>query len=118
MKKCNHCNQLLEDDAKFCPVCGNKIEETNPENEESSQVTTTNSDYSYYNQNNMNATPNNQKADSSSVGFGILSFFFPIVGLILFLVWSGIGALIGVIFNIVVSICYAVIIVSYLGTAY
>lgn len=52
MKKCNHCNQLLEDDAKFCPVCGNKIEETNPENEESSQVTTTNSDYSYYNQNN------------------------------------------------------------------
>ena len=43
MKKCNHCNQLLEDDAKFCPVCGNKIEETNPENEESSQVTTTNS---------------------------------------------------------------------------
>lgn len=118
MKKCNHCNQLLEDDAKFCPVCGNKIEETNPENEESSQVTTTNSDYSYY----------NQKADSSSVGFGILSFFFPIVGLILFLVWKGetprkakscgIGALIGVIFNIVVSICYAVIIVSYLGTAY
>ena len=112
----------------LCPVCGNKIEETNPENEESSQVTTTNSDYSYYNQNNMNATPNNQKADSSSVGFGILSFFFPIVGLILFLVWKGetprkakscgIGALIGVIFNIVVSICYAVIIVSYLETAY
>lgn len=91
-------------------------------------MTTTNSDYSYYNQNNMNATPNNQKADSSSVGFGILSFFFPIVGLILFLVWKGetprkakscgIGALIGVIFNIVVSICYAVIIVSYLETAY
>ena len=34
MKKCNHCNQLLEDDAKFCPVCGNKIEESNLENEE------------------------------------------------------------------------------------
>lgn len=38
MKKCNHCNQLLEDDAKFCPVCGNKIEETNPENEESNNL--------------------------------------------------------------------------------
>ena len=32
MKKCNHCNKLLEDDSKFCPVCAKKIEETNPEN--------------------------------------------------------------------------------------
>ena len=132
MKKCNHCNQLLEDDAKFCPVCGNKIEESNLENEENNQTITTNSDYSYYNQNNMNATPINQKADSSSVGFGILSFFFPIVGLILFLVWKAetpkkakscgigalIGALIGVIFYIIVSICYIVIIVTFLETAY
>lgn len=112
----------------FAPYVGIKLKKQIQENEESSQVTTTNSDYSYYNQNNMNATPNNQKADSSSVGFGILSFFFPIDGLILFLVWKGetprkakscgIGALIGVIFNIVVSICYAVIIVSYLETAY
>ena len=41
MKKCNHCNQLLEDDAKFCPVCGNKIEESNLENEENNQTITT-----------------------------------------------------------------------------
>lgn len=33
MKKCNHCNQLLEEMQNFAPYDGNKIEETNPENE-------------------------------------------------------------------------------------
>jgi predicted nucleic acid-binding Zn ribbon protein len=47
----------------------------------------------------------NQVKDKASIGFGILSFFIPLVGLILFLVWKkdaplkakfcGIGALIG-----------------------
>lgn len=54
-----------------------------------------------------------QVVDSGSIGWGILGFFFPIVGLILFLVWkntkpksakvSGIGALIGFVFNIILS---------------
>jgi hypothetical protein len=49
--------------------------------------------------------------DKGSVGFGILSFFIPLVGLILFLVWhkekprkaksAGIGALIGMVANII-----------------
>jgi drug/metabolite transporter (DMT)-like permease len=49
--------------------------------------------------------------DKGSVGFGILSFFIPLVGLILFLVWhkekprkaklAGIGAIIGIAANII-----------------
>ena len=59
-------------------------------------------------------------ADAPSTGFAILSFFFPLVGLILWLVWKdktplkakscGKGALIGVIVNVVFSIIYGVII--------
>ena len=52
---------------------------------------------------------NNQIKDKPSIGFAILSFFIPLVGLILFLVWKkdmpikakscGIGALIGFILS-------------------
>ena len=59
-------------------------------------------------------------ADAPSTGFAILSFFFPLVGLVLWLVWKdktplkakscGKGALIGVIVNVVFSIIYGVII--------
>jgi hypothetical protein len=50
--------------------------------------------------------------DKGSVGFGILGFFLPLVGLILFLVWrketprkaksAGLGALIGVVLEIII----------------
>lgn len=52
--------------------------------------------------------------DSGSIGWGILGFFIPIVGLILFIVWfnskpnnakvSGIGALIGFILGILFNV--------------
>lgn len=53
-------------------------------------------------------------ADSGSFGWAVLGFFFPLVGLILFLVWkdskplsgkrAGIGALVGVISEVVLAI--------------
>lgn len=59
-----------------------------------------------YGQQPQFAAPASQVAyDSGSIGWGVLGFFFPLVGLILFLVWrntrpqsskvAGIGALIG-----------------------
>jgi hypothetical protein len=52
--------------------------------------------------------------DSGSIGWGILGFLFPIVGLILFLVWrtkkpkcakvAGIGAIIGFVLGIIANI--------------
>jgi hypothetical protein len=70
------------------------------------------------NQVNTQAAPDDKK----SVGFGILSFFFPVVGLILFIVWrqqyplkaksAGIGAIIGAALEIVIGILYALVFAS------
>lgn len=59
--------------------------------------------------------------DGSSVGYAILCFFFPIIGLILYLVWKdeyplrakscGKGALISVIVNAVLVVLYILLIV-------
>lgn len=64
----------------------------------------------------QNAQPSEKKGN---FGWGVLGFFFPIIGLILFLVWkndkpadakvAGIGALIGVIVSVVFSIIMIVV---------
>ena len=56
-------------------------------------------------------TSDTVKKDTSAFGFGVLGFFIPVAGLILWLVWkderpkrangAGIGALVGVIVNLV-----------------
>ncbi|ACV22526.1 hypothetical protein [Slackia heliotrinireducens] len=58
--------------------------------------------------------------DSGSIGWGVLGFFFPIVGLILFLVWkntkpkcakvAGIGAIIGFVLGLVVNFASAALV--------
>lgn len=58
--------------------------------------------------------PANQEQNTSSMGWGVLGFFLPLVGLILFLVWqndrpndakmAGKGALIGVIVSVMCGI--------------
>ena len=97
MKYCTKCGKELEDDARFCPGCGCAVGE-----------------YSYNNTLKDN--------EGSAVGYGILGFFIPIAGLILFLVWnndqpkkakaSGIGALISVIASIVIG--FILFIISFL----
>lgn len=82
MKYCTNCGGPLSDDQEFCLNCGVMIE-----NEDSEIID-----------------------DKGSVGFAILSFFIPIVGLIIFLTWqekrpktakqAGIAALIGFVVNI------------------
>ena len=58
---CKKCGKELDDEAKFCPYCGTS---TRDEKE------------------------NAQNGDARSAGFGILCFFLPIVGLILYIVWK------------------------------
>lgn len=68
-----------------------------------------------------------KKDEGNTFGWGVLGFFVPIVGLILFIVWfnsrkkaskaAGIGALIGVIKNIIIIIlCYAISFYSMIST--
>ena len=107
MKRCSSCRNSVEDNIKYCPTCGS-----------SSFVYDTNN-YQYqnynqnYNQNNnqynyqYNNQYNNQQSDSSlgsPIIWGVVGYFIPLAGLILFFMWNktnpkhakaaGIGALI------------------------
>lgn len=64
--RCNVCNNEVKEGALFCTNCGAKI------------------------QNNLqqNYNVNYTESEESKFGWGVLGFFFPIVGLILFLVWK------------------------------
>lgn len=76
---CSKCGAKIEEKSEFCSECGNQLKEVKNTNQEVSE-------------------------SSSSIGWGVLGFFVPLAGLILYLVWkndrpydakaAGIGALI------------------------
>ncbi len=87
---CKKCGAQIDDAAAVCPQCGAPtVEQT--------------------------VTP----GDAPSIGIAVLGFFFPLIGLILYLVWkdtsplkaksAGKGALIGVIVSVVLSIIWTVL---------
>lgn len=139
---CGECGKKIKEGSKFCTGCGTKVEpistvstsikkeevmgvEDNNVTEENKEViekventksnntenVVNNNGTTNYNNQNVNY---NVKVDKPSALFNILSFFVPIVGLILFLTMKdetpkkaksiGIAALIGYIVSIVVSI--------------
>ena len=92
---CWNCGKEISDNAYVCPECGAKVERE---------------------------TKRLQKEDDApSLGFTVLGFFFPLIGLILYLVWKpeypkratscGKGALIGVIVAAVLTVIYVVLMV-------
>lgn len=99
MKFCSKCGKELVDEAVVCPGCGCA--------QDSKAVAAQN--------------------DKSSFGFALLGFCFPIVGLILYLIWkdntplkaksAGKGALISVIISVVFYIIYAIILGVAIGTS-
>lgn len=92
---CSHCGNEVSDKADICIKCGCKIEK------------------------HEKASSN----DGDSFLFGLLGFFVPVAGLILFLIWhdefpkrsksAGIGALVSVILGIVSSVVYLVIYLAF-----
>ncbi len=101
MKYCQSCGTEMEDSAVFCPKCG--------AGEKAPVAYAT-------------------VPDEPSTGLNVLSFFFPVVGLILYLVWkdatplkaNGVGkwALIGVIVGVVGSILYSCAIAASMSMYY
>lgn len=79
---CTRCGKECPDDAVVCMGCGCAIKTDAP-----------------------------VKSDTAAFGFGVLGFFIPLVGLILWLVWkderpkrakaAGIGAIVGVVVNFI-----------------
>ncbi len=119
---CTNCGKELPDDAQFCPACGMSVKgapasatQTEAPQGEAGTYQPINNDAQYYQSQGYNGPVNNSvPQDHSSFGFAALCFFFPIVGLILFLVWHdqqplkakscGIGALVSVGLGIVLFI--------------
>ena len=85
---CKQCGSQIDESAKYCPQCG--AAQSEPA---------------------QTAAPRAIPDTSNGVGYGFLGFFFPIVGVILFLVWrwerpkaakaAGLGALISTLIGVV-----------------
>ena len=100
---CRNCGKEIDDNAYVCPHCGVKVERINDQ-------------------------PRADADSGSKVGWGILSFLIPIVGLILFLVWKderpqtakicGICALVSFIISVVIGIIYGVLIGSIISSIF
>lgn len=99
MKFCSKCGKEILDEAVICPHCGCATTSTKAVSVE----------------------------DAPNTGFAVLGFFFPLIGLILYLVnkdtaplkakSAGKGALVGVIVSVVFSIFYAIIIGATISAA-
>lgn len=96
---CIKCGKELDSGARFCSECG----------------APTASDITPQVVNSYSSV----KTDKGNIGWGVLGFFFPLVGLILFLVWkdtkpgdssmAGKGALLSVIISFGLSILWTII---------
>ena len=106
MPYCSKCGTEVDFNTEYCPKCG------------APQSTS-----SYHSAPTRPADP----YDSGSIGWFILGFFVPIIGLILFILWSsdrpsdakmsGLGALVSVILSIVFTVIYFVIIMALLSSS-
>ncbi len=93
---CYKCGQEVDENSRFCPYCGTQLEQP--------------TQHMNYSSEQMNAN------DAPSGGFAFLSFLFPIVGLILFLIWNNQyplkarsclkGLIAGVAFNFITMVCF------------
>lgn len=99
MKYCRNCGKEIDDKAVICTNCGAAVEE------------------------NLKKVVSSEK-DTGGFGWGFLGFLFPLIGLILYLVWKdekpitakavGTGALVGFVFEIIALIPYFLLVSSYM----
>ncbi len=126
MKYCTHCGIQLPDEARACGNCGKffvEVDENTPawERKICTQCCTKVELAANFcpSCGRSLAIEKKPKEDKKSVGWGILGFFIPLLGFILYLVWKnesplkaksvGIGALISFCLGIVCSIVGVVI---------
>lgn len=136
MSKCNICGSEVSPHDKICPVCGQtlipeesnvKIEGGNQTNLETNNVTLKEDENSNQPTEVESALTNEQeteeqptkprKKDSISIGYGIISFILPLIGLIMFCSWRDdypkrsksclVGFVIGVCLSVLAKICFA-----------
>lgn len=122
MKYCSNCGRELADTSAFCSECGAPQQVSQSESRDSYQEPVYQQAPPQYQQPQQpQQTP---VVDSGSFGWALLGFFFPVVGLILFLVWkdqkpltakkAGLGALVSAIASVVFMVIYFIIIFAFL----
>ena len=138
---CPNCGKPVQDGTRYCPNCGAALNVNNNQQDYNADYQQNNysqqgfnpqyQQYNYgqqygYNQYGQNNYGNQyggfeNPEDVPSTGFNVLSFFFPLIGLILYLVWNDkkprrakavgkaalIGFIMGIVFNIVVYVLSA-----------
>lgn len=100
---CKNCGKQINPEKAFCPYCGAEKGAAAP------QQAAQPAPAAPVNVNLVNNTP--AVPDAPNMGFAVLGFFFPLIGLILWLIWKdqtplkakscGKGALVGVIVSVV-----------------
>ena len=88
---CKNCGTELNENDRVCPDCGTPVDKTAPKGAPNNgpQTYAYSDNSSASNQTYQYSGPNYQpSADSGSKGWGLLGCCFPLIGLILFLVWK------------------------------
>lgn len=131
---CKHCGNRIDEDSKFCTACGAPVEapqktggvSDNPFSENFS-ADATRGQYTPPPQPSYppHYEPRTNPDDRSSFGWGLLGFFIPLAGLILYLVWRteyplraksvGKGALVSVILYAVFVVLYIILGIALIG---
>jgi len=93
---CGNCGNKVNENENFCPRCGIGLNTSNEYNTYSNQTSIVN--------------------DDGGIGWGVLGYFIPLVGLILYFVWKnerpktakalGKGALISVVVSFVLAVIF------------
>ena len=112
---CKYCGEKLDDKIleekhiAYCPSCGKVNKQKSDEKEQKPDIKIDGENYE---------TKVYQK-DSGSVWWGVLGFFFPLIGFILYLCWvrtspksanaAGAGALIFMILSIIATLVFAIL---------
>lgn len=97
-KYCSNCGNKLDEKAYVCPKCGVIV----------------NNDI-----NNVNSN-----VDKGGIGWSFLGFFFPIVGLVLYLVWknekpkSAKASLKGFLISVIIGVIFYILVMLFLGIVF
>ena len=121
---CKYCGKEIEEGSAFCPHCGKEQQGNAGTDAGAGTGAGANGAQPY------GAPQRPVEQDAPNAGFSVLGFFFPLIGLILYLVWKdtlplrahscGKGALIGVIIYasvIVLTIILSVVLVAVAGAS-
>lgn len=118
MKYCENCGAPIGETARFCTQCGAPVKK------EQSTATVQNKReenpgwYAPSHEASYEVRRERETPDSCAFGFGILGFFLPLVGLILFLAWqknfprratgAGVGALVSVLLQLAIPVYFLI----------